>query len=100
MATGAVVAGAAAPEADAGLGAGAGTGEEDSICCKRRLGCSAFKGLNLRKRDEREEDTTATHKTSTQDYRQTHCPQFKRTFISLGHQGVGHLDVISHFGTR
>lgn len=57
MATGAVAAGTAVP--DPGLGTG--TGEDASICCKRRLGCSAFRGLNLRdeKRDEREEDTTA-----------------------------------------
>lgn len=57
MATGAVAPGAAVPIPDAGLGTG--TGEEASICCKRRLGCSTFRGLNLRKRDERQEDTTA-----------------------------------------
>ena len=58
MATGAVAAGAVVPDPDAGLGTGAG--EEASNCCKRRLGCSTFRGLNLKKRDEREEGTTAT----------------------------------------
>lgn len=59
MATGAVATRAAAPDPDSGLGTG--TGEEVRICCKRRLGCSAFRGLNLRERaDEKEEDTKAT----------------------------------------
>lgn len=57
MATGAVAPGAADPDADPvpdpDAGLGTGTGEDASICCKRRLGCSAFRGLNLRKRDER-----------------------------------------------
>jgi len=40
---------AAAPDA----GFGTGTGEDAGICCERRLGCSAFRGLNLKKGDER-----------------------------------------------
>lgn len=51
MATGAVAAGTAVPDPDAGLGTG--TGEDASICCKRRLGCSTFRGLNLRKINKR-----------------------------------------------
>lgn len=50
MATGAVATGAAVP--DAGLGTG--TVEDASMCCKRRLGCSTFRGLNLREKDQRE----------------------------------------------
>lgn len=51
MATGAVAPGRLVPFPDAGLDA--------SICCKRRLGCSTFSGLNLGKKDEREEESTA-----------------------------------------
>ncbi|TNN45971.1 hypothetical protein EYF80_043852 [Liparis tanakae] len=40
---------AAAPDA----GFGTGTGEDAGICCERRLGCGAFRGLNLRRGDER-----------------------------------------------
>lgn len=50
---------AAGPAPDAVSGAGAG--DDASICCKRRLGCSAFKGLNLRRRDGRQGDTTAAN---------------------------------------
>lgn len=50
MATGAVAPDAAVPDPDPDAGFGTGTGEDASICCKRRFGCSAFRGLNLRKK--------------------------------------------------
>lgn len=60
MATGAVAPDATVPvpvpDTDSSLGTG--TGEDAKICCNLRLGCSTFRGLNLRKRHEREDTTT------------------------------------------
>lgn len=52
IATGTGATGSIVPDPEAGLGTG--TGEDASICCRRRLGCNTLRGLNLKKRDERE----------------------------------------------